>query len=156
MCLVHLSPVMMRVTFPYGMLEVRKDWSRYLPTNRRTCELLVSYEVRYQLSIFLALLYFSQFQFPRYSNSIASLSYNHSGQLLAVASSYTFGEAKEKWVVLITFSFSRTVKFLLLLFWFIWLHLFLLSTCRRLEPPQVFIHKVNDIDFGSSYAWRKT
>ncbi|XP_024640935.1 mitotic checkpoint protein BUB3.3 isoform X1 [Medicago truncatula] len=34
-------------------------------------------------------------EFPRYSNSVASLSYNHSGQLLAVASSYTFQEAKE-------------------------------------------------------------
>ncbi|KAI5437720.1 hypothetical protein KIW84_023728 [Lathyrus oleraceus] len=57
-------------------------------------------------------------EFPRYSNSVASLSYNHSGQLLAVASSYTYREAKEK----------------------------------RLEPPQVFIHKVDDINFGSSSA----
>ncbi|KAL5100155.1 hypothetical protein RYX36_004482 [Vicia faba] len=57
-------------------------------------------------------------EFPRYSNSVASLSYNHSGQLLAVASSYTLGEAKEK----------------------------------RVEPPQVFIHKVDGIDFGSNSA----
>ncbi|AES96908.2 putative transcription factor WD40-like family [Medicago truncatula] len=60
-------------------------------------------------------------EFPRYSNSVASLSYNHSGQLLAVASSYTFQEAKE-----------------------------------IVEPPQVFIHKVDNIDIGSSSARRKT
>ncbi|XP_061369713.1 mitotic checkpoint protein BUB3.3 [Gastrolobium bilobum] len=34
-------------------------------------------------------------ELPRYSNSIASLSYNHLGQLLAVTSSYTYQEAKE-------------------------------------------------------------
>ncbi|CAJ2648055.1 unnamed protein product [Trifolium pratense] len=60
-------------------------------------------------------------EFPRYSNSVASLSYNHLGQLLAVASSYTYQEAKE-----------------------------------IVEPPQVFIHKVDNIDLGSSSARRKT
>ncbi|KAG2707055.1 hypothetical protein I3843_05G118500 [Carya illinoinensis] len=35
------------------------------------------------------------FELPRYQNSVASLSYNHEGQLLAVASSYTYQEAKE-------------------------------------------------------------
>ncbi|BBG94298.1 eukaryotic elongation factor 5A-1 [Prunus dulcis] len=35
------------------------------------------------------------FQLPRYPNSVASLSYNHKGQLLAVASSYTYQEANE-------------------------------------------------------------
>lgn len=35
------------------------------------------------------------FQLPRYPNSVASLSYNHRGQLLAVASSYTYQEANE-------------------------------------------------------------
>ncbi|KAB1208063.1 Mitotic checkpoint protein BUB3.3 [Morella rubra] len=35
------------------------------------------------------------FELPRYANSVAALSYNHVGQLLAVASSYTYQEAKE-------------------------------------------------------------
>lgn len=35
------------------------------------------------------------FELQRYPGSVASLSYNHSGQLLAVASSYTFQEANE-------------------------------------------------------------
>ncbi|XP_062077097.1 mitotic checkpoint protein BUB3.3 isoform X2 [Humulus lupulus] len=35
------------------------------------------------------------FELPRYPNSIASLSINNRGQLLAVASSYTYQEAKE-------------------------------------------------------------
>ncbi|XP_073005091.1 mitotic checkpoint protein BUB3.3 [Typha latifolia] len=35
------------------------------------------------------------FEFPRYPNSVASLSYNYNGQLLAVASSYTYQEAIE-------------------------------------------------------------
>ncbi|CAA2989867.1 mitotic checkpoint [Olea europaea subsp. europaea] len=35
-------------------------------------------------------------ELPRYPNSIASLSYNHDGQLLAVASSYTYQEANER------------------------------------------------------------
>ncbi|KAL2349193.1 hypothetical protein Fmac_003193 [Flemingia macrophylla] len=34
-------------------------------------------------------------EFPRYPNSVASLSYNHEGQLLAVASSHTYQEANE-------------------------------------------------------------
>ncbi|KAJ6718333.1 MITOTIC CHECKPOINT PROTEIN BUB3.3 [Salix purpurea] len=34
-------------------------------------------------------------EFPRYPNSVASLSYNHVGQLLAVASSYSYQEANE-------------------------------------------------------------
>ncbi|KAH7858788.1 hypothetical protein Vadar_028068 [Vaccinium darrowii] len=34
-------------------------------------------------------------QLPRYSNSVTSLSYNHGGQLLAVASSYTYREGNE-------------------------------------------------------------
>nr|POE55066.1 mitotic checkpoint protein bub3.3 [Quercus suber] len=34
-------------------------------------------------------------QLPRLPNSVASLSYNHDGQLLAVASSYTYQEAEE-------------------------------------------------------------
>ncbi|XP_062162046.1 mitotic checkpoint protein BUB3.3 [Alnus glutinosa] len=49
------------------------------------------------------------FELPRYPNSVASLSYNHEGQLLAVASSYTYQEAKE-------------IE----------------------EPPQIFIHEVDD------------
>ncbi|CAH2066348.1 unnamed protein product [Thlaspi arvense] len=36
------------------------------------------------------------FELPRYSNSVASLTYNHTGELLAVASSHTYQEAKEK------------------------------------------------------------
>ncbi|CAN8235963.1 unnamed protein product [Cochlearia groenlandica] len=36
------------------------------------------------------------FELPRYSNSVASLAYNHSGELLAVASSHTYQEANEK------------------------------------------------------------
>ncbi|XP_055962309.1 mitotic checkpoint protein BUB3.3-like [Mercurialis annua] len=35
-------------------------------------------------------------EFPRYQNSVASLSFNHSGELLAVACSYTYQEANEK------------------------------------------------------------
>ncbi|KNA20866.1 hypothetical protein SOVF_048490 [Spinacia oleracea] len=34
-------------------------------------------------------------ELPRYPNSVASLSYNHTGELLAVASSYTYQEANE-------------------------------------------------------------
>lgn len=33
------------------------------------------------------------FEFPNYSGSVASIAYNHSGQLLAVASNYTYQEA---------------------------------------------------------------
>ncbi|KAF4374164.1 hypothetical protein G4B88_020556 [Cannabis sativa] len=36
------------------------------------------------------------FELPRYPNSISSLSINNKGQLLAVASSYTYQEAKER------------------------------------------------------------
>ncbi|KFK41356.1 hypothetical protein AALP_AA2G119600 [Arabis alpina] len=35
-------------------------------------------------------------ELPRYSNSIASLAFNHTGELLAVASSHTYQEANEK------------------------------------------------------------
>ncbi|KAH6754866.1 hypothetical protein C2S53_019847 [Perilla frutescens var. hirtella] len=35
-------------------------------------------------------------ELPRYPNSVASLAYNHEGQLLAVASSYTYQEANER------------------------------------------------------------
>ncbi|KAL3631202.1 hypothetical protein CASFOL_024186 [Castilleja foliolosa] len=35
-------------------------------------------------------------ELPKYPNSVASLAYNHSGQLLAVASSYTYQEANER------------------------------------------------------------
>ncbi|GMH01768.1 hypothetical protein Nepgr_003607 [Nepenthes gracilis] len=35
------------------------------------------------------------FELPRYPNSVASLSYNHTGELLAVASGYTYQEANE-------------------------------------------------------------
>ncbi|KAL2904064.1 Mitotic checkpoint protein BUB3.3 [Bienertia sinuspersici] len=34
-------------------------------------------------------------ELPRYPNSVASLSYNHTGELLAVASSYTYQESNE-------------------------------------------------------------
>lgn len=46
---------------------------------------------------------FSQFQLPRYPNSVASLSYNHVGEHLAVASSYTYKEAKEMLVIILLF-----------------------------------------------------
>ncbi|KAL5725876.1 hypothetical protein ACHQM5_008966 [Ranunculus cassubicifolius] len=36
------------------------------------------------------------YRFPRYNNSVASLSYNYGGEFLAVASSYTYQEANEK------------------------------------------------------------
>ncbi|KAK3027378.1 hypothetical protein RJ639_040176, partial [Escallonia herrerae] len=35
-------------------------------------------------------------EFPRYPNSVSSLSFNHEGQLLAVAASYTYHEANER------------------------------------------------------------
>ena len=35
------------------------------------------------------------FQLPRFPNSVASLSFNQRGQLLAIASSYTYQEANE-------------------------------------------------------------
>ncbi|KAK7274884.1 hypothetical protein RIF29_15985 [Crotalaria pallida] len=53
-------------------------------------------------------------ELPTCPNSVASLSYNHVGQLLAVASSYTYQEANE-------------IE----------------------EPPQVFIHKMDNIDIRS-------
>ncbi|GER31825.1 transducin/WD40 repeat-like superfamily protein [Striga asiatica] len=37
-------------------------------------------------------------ELPRYPNCVASLAYNHNGQLLAVASSYTYQEANERLV----------------------------------------------------------
>ncbi|KAG4402038.1 hypothetical protein GLYMA_02G112500v4 [Glycine max] len=40
-------------------------------------------------------------ELPRYPNSVASLSYNHTGQLLAVASSHTYQEAKEIFVYIV-------------------------------------------------------
>ncbi|KAJ9174219.1 hypothetical protein P3X46_017269 [Hevea brasiliensis] len=36
------------------------------------------------------------YEFPRYPNSVASLSFNQGGELLAIASSYTYQEANEK------------------------------------------------------------
>ncbi|CAN6844053.1 unnamed protein product [Brassica oleracea] len=36
------------------------------------------------------------FELPKYSNSVASLAFNHTGELLAVASSHTYQEANEK------------------------------------------------------------
>lgn len=57
------------------------------------------------------------FELPRYPNSVASLSYNHEGQLLAVASSYTYHEAEE-------------IE----------------------EPPQIFIHEVDDSNIRSVSA----
>jgi cell cycle arrest protein BUB3 len=35
-------------------------------------------------------------ELPRYSNSIASLAFDHTGELLAIASSHTYQDAKEK------------------------------------------------------------
>ncbi|KAJ7943400.1 Mitotic checkpoint protein bub3 [Quillaja saponaria] len=63
-------------------------------------------------------------ELPRYPNSVASLSYNQGGQLLAVASSHTYQEAKE-----------------------------------IVDPPQIFIHKVDDsyirsVSAGSSRTRR--
>ncbi|PSR88422.1 Mitotic checkpoint protein like [Actinidia chinensis var. chinensis] len=55
-----------------------------------------------------------QVQLPRYSNSVTSLSYNHTGRLLAVASSNTCLEANE-------------IE----------------------EPPQIFIHEMDDNRIGS-------
>ncbi|KAI8528531.1 hypothetical protein RHMOL_Rhmol12G0155600 [Rhododendron molle] len=54
-------------------------------------------------------------QLPRYSNSVTSLSFNHGGQLLAVASSHAYREGNEKE-----------------------------------EPPQIFIHDMDDICTGSA------
>ncbi|KAK3042356.1 hypothetical protein RJ639_002402, partial [Escallonia herrerae] len=39
---------------------------------------------------------FNASYFPRYPNSVSSLSFNHEGQLLAVAASYTYHEANER------------------------------------------------------------
>uniref|UniRef100_A0A5B7C6G4 Putative mitotic checkpoint protein BUB3.3 isoform X1 n=1 Tax=Davidia involucrata TaxID=16924 RepID=A0A5B7C6G4_DAVIN len=55
------------------------------------------------------------FELPRYPNSVASLSYNRGGHLLAVASSYTYQEANE-----------------------------------IDEPPQIFIHEIDDRCTGSA------
>ncbi|KAA8532937.1 hypothetical protein F0562_032946 [Nyssa sinensis] len=60
------------------------------------------------------------FEFPRYPNSVASLSYNCGGHLLAVASSYTYQEANE-------------IE----------------------EPPQIFIHEIDDRCTGSASAGRQ-
>ncbi|CAH9085375.1 unnamed protein product, partial [Cuscuta europaea] len=38
------------------------------------------------------------FKLPRHPNNIASLAFNHDGLLLAVASSYTYQEAKERFM----------------------------------------------------------
>lgn len=62
--------------------------------------------------LLIFLLYYSSsltFQLPKNPNSVVSSSYNHSGQLLAVASSCTYQEGNEKLVIV----FSSTT----FLFW---------------------------------------
>ena len=45
--------------------------------------------------LFTTVINFSWFQFSRYPNSVASLSFNHLGEILAIATSYTYQEANE-------------------------------------------------------------
>ncbi|XP_044490046.1 mitotic checkpoint protein BUB3.3-like [Mangifera indica] len=66
------------------------------------------------------------FELPEFPNSVASLSCNHGGELLAVASSYTYQEAIEN------------VQF----------------ASAREEPPQIFIHKM-DVDHLRSASVRR-
>lgn len=81
------------------------------------------------------------FQLPRYPNSVASLSYNHRGQLLAVASSYTYQEANEMLVNFVLW-FTFSVSFITVSV----LYFSCVIPFVREEPPLVFIHEVdNDI-----------
>ncbi|KAJ4851188.1 hypothetical protein Tsubulata_000514 [Turnera subulata] len=50
-------------------------------------------------------------EFPRYRNSVASLSYNHTGQLLAVASSHTYQEANEMYANPVALCWNNPLKY---------------------------------------------
>lgn len=101
-------------------------------------------------------------QLPRFSNSVASLSYNHRGQLLAVASSCTYQEATAMLVITLFFSFCSVNDFSIWLLpanchWQyrgLWLHFrfvhVVVCTCCREEPPQIFIIRIEDIQQQSA------
>lgn len=48
-----------------------------------------------KLRMFFIHLFVPCFQLPRFPNSVASLSCNHNGDVLAIAASYTYQEANE-------------------------------------------------------------
>ncbi|KAG6765632.1 hypothetical protein POTOM_029682 [Populus tomentosa] len=81
-------------------------------------------------------------EFSRYPNSVASLSYNHVGQLLAVGSSYTYQEANETYATPVANSFV----------------IFVLPYSSLGEvSPQIFIQKMEDsyVGFSSEVSNRK-
>lgn len=81
----------MKATLSHGMLKAEEDSLRY-PTLKHD---LFSRLLLLAL-FFLIYFFFLYKKLPRYSNSVASLAFNHTGELLAVASSHTYQEAKEK------------------------------------------------------------
>lgn len=80
----------MKATSSRGMLKVEEDSLRY-QTN-----MACSVDNCYWLFSYIIFFFLSLQKLPRYSNSVASLAFNHTGELLAVASSHTYQEAKEK------------------------------------------------------------
>lgn len=114
----------MRAMLLHGMLKAGESNLRYYSLNwSHTLHpffLCWNYDIRFsQLwSIHIELIdgvvlyflrYFSNllwFQLPRFPSSVASLSFNQGGQLLAIASSYTYLEANEMLVVLLSYLFE--------------------------------------------------
>ena len=74
-------------------------WSKTVSSRKMFVCLLTCW---YQLLLYSVNTFpvFPCIQLPRCSNSVASLTYNHEGQILAVASSYTYQEATEMLVFL--------------------------------------------------------
>ncbi|XVF43179.1 hypothetical protein PTKIN_Ptkin02bG0019700 [Pterospermum kingtungense] len=92
------------------------------------------------------------FEFPGCSNSVASLTYNHEGKILAVASSYTYQEATEMLVIL---PYLVLPSFLVLVYYLVnGLHRLheppigvnhaFVYRLQQEEPPQISVHKMDD------------
>lgn len=97
---------------------------------------------------------------PRFENSIAALSYNRGGQLLAVASSHTYQEANELLAYLVfyftilfhSFLLTNSKGFKLQLY-----KVLLLSEVENLYreiPPRIYILEMNDQHMSSFSAGR--
>lgn len=81
----------MKAMLSHGMLKAEEDSLRYQTLkhdlfSRTTVIWFFSYII----------FCFPLQKLPKYSNSVASLAFNHTGELLAVASSHTYQEANEK------------------------------------------------------------
>lgn len=78
----------MKATLSHGMLKAEEDSLRYQT---------LKHDLFSRFGSFLNIIFCFPFEkLPKYSNSVASLAFNHTGELLAVASSHTYQEASEK------------------------------------------------------------